>query len=66
MSEVKLQAEDAIKLILQFCREHGLENSFATLQEESGVHSNFINSPEDMLANIRAGNWNFVIKALRH
>lgn len=35
------------------------------MQEESGVYANFINSPEELLKNIRKGKWNEVIKDIR-
>ena len=39
---LKINPQDVVKLMLQYCQENGLEKTFATLQGESGVALNSV------------------------
>ena len=53
-----------IKLVLQFCREHGLASTFVTLSSEAGVSLNAVDSVEALAADVKAGRWETVLPAL--
>jgi WD40 repeat-containing protein SMU1 len=61
MSLFEIDSQDVIKLILQFLKEHGLENSFETLQKESQVSLNTVDNVDTLASNIKNGNWDFVL-----
>lgn len=37
MSELEVDAQDVVRLMLQFCKENGLKDSLKALQQESQV-----------------------------
>ena len=53
-----------IKLVLQFCREHGLGSTFTTLSSEAGVSLNAVESVEGLVADVKAGRWETVLPSL--
>jgi len=58
-----VEATDVVRVILQFCRENGLESTFAALQEEAQVSLNAVESVNGFVEDIRAGRWEAVLQA---
>jgi len=63
MSELEVDAQDVVRLMLQFCKENGLKDSLRTLQTESQVALNTVESVERFLTDVQTGNWDVVLTA---
>eukprot|EP01010_Urceolus_cornutus_P002709 NODE_349_length_1749_cov_188.419412_g283_i0.p1 GENE.NODE_349_length_1749_cov_188.419412_g283_i0~~NODE_349_length_1749_cov_188.419412_g283_i0.p1 ORF type:complete len:535 (-),score=166.78 NODE_349_length_1749_cov_188.419412_g283_i0:143-1690(-) len=63
MAEVEIEAPDVIRLVLQFCAENNLNKTLQTLQEESHVSLNTVESVETFTHDIQQGNWDNVLRA---
>eukprot|EP01052_Picozoa_sp_SAG31_P029896 SAG31_NODE_3014_length_4786_cov_9.641135_10_plen_70_part_00 len=50
MAATEVEAQDMIRLMLQFCKENSLSRTFKTLQEESGTHLNTVDSVDNFVA----------------
>eukprot|EP00879_Flechtneria_rotunda_P033531 GHRR01037147.1.p1 GENE.GHRR01037147.1~~GHRR01037147.1.p1 ORF type:complete len:490 (+),score=181.28 GHRR01037147.1:134-1603(+) len=58
---LEIEATDVIKVILQFCKENGLLESFNALQNECQVFLNTVDSIEGFVADINAGRWDVLL-----
>mmetsp|Transcript_43658 Transcript_43658/g.103171 ORF Transcript_43658/g.103171 Transcript_43658/m.103171 type:complete len:512 (-) Transcript_43658:857-2392(-) len=63
MTELEVDAQDVVRLMLQFCKENGLKESLKTLQQESQVALNTVESVEVFLTDVQTGNWDAVLQA---
>ncbi|KAK9792254.1 hypothetical protein WJX73_008889 [Symbiochloris irregularis] len=61
---LEIEAPDVIRIILQFCKEQGLTNSFNALQAECRVSLNTVDSVEGFVADINHGRWDQVLPAV--
>jgi len=50
---VEVQSEDVVKLMMQFCRENGLNSSLKALQAETNVQMNGVENVEALCTDIR-------------
>jgi len=57
----EVEASDVIKLILQFCKENNLHRTLHTLQSESQVAMNSVDSMENFLSDVTQGRWDSVL-----
>jgi len=55
------RARSVIKVILQFCKENGLSESFNAIQNECQVSLNTIDSLEGFVSDINGGRWDVVL-----
>lgn len=62
--EVELQ--DVMKLVLQFLKEQGMNESLVTLQRESGVYLNTVTDLDGLSKDILSGRWELVVGQIVH
>jgi WD40 repeat-containing protein SMU1 len=63
MTQVEVKSSDVLKLILQFLKENNLTRSFETLQEESKISLNILNTDQFVLA-VMKERWDEVLSIL--
>ncbi|KAG8050771.1 hypothetical protein GUJ93_ZPchr0009g582 [Zizania palustris] len=60
-STLEIEARDVVKIVLQFCKENSLQQTFQTLQNECQVSLNTVDSIDTFIADINAGRWDAVL-----
>jgi WD40 repeat-containing protein SMU1 len=58
---LEIEATDVVKIILQFCKENGLTESFHALQNECQVSLNTVDSVEAFASDITSGRWDALL-----
>ncbi|KAI3710904.1 hypothetical protein L2E82_40700 [Cichorium intybus] len=61
VSDTQLQQDHVIKIVLQFCKDNSLHQTFQTLQSECQVSLNTVDSLETFVADINSGRWDAIL-----
>lgn len=60
-STIEIESQDVIRVMLQFLKENNLIDSMKTLQKESGVTLNTVDSIDHFASDVRNGRWDSVL-----
>ncbi|OQR83244.1 hypothetical protein ACHHYP_14923 [Achlya hypogyna] len=63
---MEIAGEDVIRLMQQFLREHKMFETLHTLQRESQVTFNAVDSADALLSDITFGKWDLVLRQTQH
>ena len=59
---LEIESTDVIRIVLQFLKENNLIDSLKSLQKESGIALNTVDSVESFASDIKNGKWDSVLQ----
>lgn len=60
----RIEGKDVLELILQFCKENGLKQSFQALRQETEIKTNFLSDIQRFKDCFIRGSWEYVLDQL--